>query len=161
MLNTQISPDVAALVATLIASKSGDIISYDDLTKSVGRDVKVHRWLALRALDVAARDHGAVFANERGKGYVRLDPSQAHSLGHTARARVRRTTRKAAKTIRYALQRQNDIDPETARKTNAELSVLGLLEHISGNKYVVPNDVHETRAEPVAITAQRVIEQMK
>lgn len=161
MLNTQISPDVSALVELFTETKPGDVISYEAMTRQIGRDIQIHRWLALRALDVAARDHGAVFANERGKGYARLHPEDAHSIGATARGRVKRIARKAGKVIRYALQRQNDISPEANRKANAEISVLGLMEHISANKFAAPTETHDKRAEPVAIIAQRMMDQMR
>lgn len=161
MLNTQISPDVSALVELFIETKPGDVITYDAMTRQIGRSIKDHRWLALRAMDLSARDHGAVFANERGTGYVRLDPEDAHSIGATARGRVRRIARKAGKTIRYALQRQNGVSPEANRKANAEISVLGLMEHISSSKFATPTETHDKRPEPVAIVAQRMMDQMR
>jgi hypothetical protein len=162
MISTEISPDVAALVERLIDSKPGDLVSYGALTAVVGRDVRgEHRWLVLRAMDVAARDHGAIFGNERGKGYVRLAAEDAHTIGSTARSAIKRKARKAGKLIRFATSRQNSLSPDAARKANAELSVLGLLEHLSRDKNAAPQEVHERRPEPVAIVGQRLMEAMR
>lgn len=162
MISTEISPDVAALVERLIDSKPGDLVSYDDLAATIGRDVRgEHRWLVLRAREIANRDHGAIFGNERGKGYVRLAPEEAHSLGSTARSAIRRKARKASKMIRAAVSRQNSLPPEAARKSNAELSVLGLVEHLSRDRCASPAPIHERRPEPVAIVAQRLLEAMR
>lgn len=157
MISTEISPDVAALVERLIDSKPGDLVPYTDLAATIGRDVRgEHRWLVLRAIDIAARDHGAIFGNERGKGYVRIAPADAHTLGATARTGIRRKARKAGKFIRYATSRQNDLPAESVRKQNAELSVLGLIEHVSSDKRAKPAEAHDTRPEPVAIVARRL-----
>lgn len=161
MISTQISPDVAALVGRLITSKPGDDVVYADLNTAVGRDVvKTARYLVLRALDVAARDHGAVFANIKGVGYRRLAPEDAHTLGATARESIRRKSRKARKRILSATSRVNHLDAESARKTNAELSVLGVIEHVTHTKSARPVASHETAAEPVAITMQRLLREM-
>lgn len=159
MLNTEISPDVAALVDTLKGVSPGSMVSYADLSAVVGRDLrKTHRWLLLRAITVAARDHGAVFANERGVGYARLTTEQLSDVGATARGRIRRTARLGAKRMRFGLSRANDVPPEAQRKINAELSALSLIEHISGDKASAPTPAHDVRAEPVAIAAKRMLE---
>lgn len=158
MISTEISPDIAALVERLIDSKPGAAISYAELDKVIGRRVQSHYWMVLRAKDIAARDHGAIFGTIRGEGLTRLAPDEAHQIGHTARSRVKRMARKAAKTIRYAVSRQNELAEDATRKINAELSVLGLLEHLSRDGMASPQDVHNRRAEPVAVVGRRLIE---
>jgi len=158
MINTQISPDVAALVEVLTACLPGGKVTYDQLDAAIGRSVRQHYWLVVRARDVAARDYGAVFGSERGVGLVRLTADEAHTVGSTARARIKRGARKAGKVIRYALSRQNNVSPEATRKANAELSVLSLLEHLARDKSAKPTEAHDTRPEPVAIVGRRLLE---
>lgn len=156
MINTEISPDVAALVETLCAVSPGDTITYAALSSVIGRDVCHVRHLLNSAQRIAAREHGAVFGNDRGVGYKRLTTAQLPHVGSWARSKVRRSARKAAKLIRYGSDRANALEPETQRKLNAELSALALIEHIAGDKAASPAPVHDQRAEPVAVTARRL-----
>lgn len=161
MISTQISPDVAALVTRLIDSKPGDEIAYHQLSKVVGRDVaKTDRWLIQRAIEVAARDHGAIFGNIRGVGYQRLSADQAHMLGATSRTSIRRKAKRTIKRIVSAVSRVNQMNPEAARKANAEISTLGVLEHISRDKVAAPAATHDDAPEPVAIAMQRMLRNM-
>jgi len=156
MISTEISPDVAALVTVLRSVSPGASITYSVLSAALGRDVTQCRYLLVSAQRIAAREYGAVFASERRVGYVRLTTDQLPGVGSTARTRVRRTARKAAKLIRFGADRANVIEPEAQRKMNAELSSLALIEHIATDKAATPVPAHDTRAEPVAVTARRL-----
>lgn len=157
MISTEISADVAALVDALKSVPVGSTISYAEMTAAIGRKITDHRHLIHSALRIVARDHGAVFANDRGAGYTRLDTASLPNVGVAARGRIRRKARSAAKTIKYGMSRANDVSPETQRKVNAELSVLGLVEHLSRDDKAEPADAHSLRPEPVAIVAQRLL----
>jgi hypothetical protein len=156
LLNTEISPDVAALVDVLRETSPGATVSYADLTKAIGRDIREVQWLMNSAQRIAAREHGAIFANERTVGYTRLTTDQLPDVGSTARGKVQRASRKAAKFIRYGADRANDVRPETQRKINAEISALALIEHVAADKAAEPVKAHDTRPEPVALTARRL-----
>jgi hypothetical protein len=156
MLNTEISPDVAALVDVLQATSPGQTATYLTLSEAIGRDVRACRYLITSARRIAAREHGAVFANEMLKGYTRLTTEQLSGVGATARARVRRTSRTASRYIRQGADRANDVEPTAQRRINAELSVLGLIEHVASDKIAAPSPAHDTHPEPVAIVARRL-----
>ena len=156
MISSEISPDVGALVAALADVSPGATISYAALSEVIGRDVTQVRYLLHSAQRIASREHGAVFANERGVGYVRLTTEQLAGVGSTARSRVRRAARKASKVIKQGFDRANDMPPEVGRKLNAELSALALIEHVATDKAAAPVDAHNVRPEPVAITARRL-----
>jgi hypothetical protein len=161
MIVTEISPDTRALANRLLAVPLGGAISYADLSAAIGRDVRTEntRYLIYGAMRVTQREAGAIFANDRGKGYVRLSPDDAHKVGNTARSRVRRIARHATKQISAALARANAVAPESQRKANAELSALGLLEHVAKDRHVVPAETDEAPT-PVAITARRFLERI-
>lgn len=158
MISTEISPDVAALVEALSAVTPGQTITYADLSKTIGRDIQAFRWLVLGAQKIAARDHGAVFANEHRVGYRRLLADELHTVGHTARSAVRRKVRKAGKMIRYGASRANDVSAEAGRKMNAELSALALLEYAAKDTVAAPVKAHDEKPEPIGITARRMID---
>jgi hypothetical protein len=158
MISTEISPDVGALVAALQGVSPGATISYAALSEVIGRDITAVRYLLHSAQRIAAREHGAVFSNNRGVGYTRLTTDQLSGVGSTARSRVRRAAHKASKVIRQGFDRANDIAPEVGRKLNAELSALALIEHVASDKSATPVPAHDTRAEPVAVTARRLFQ---
>lgn len=158
MLSTEISPDVAAIVEVLRAASPGQTVTYAEISKAIGRDVLADRYLLTSARRIAARDHGAVFGNEMRVGYTRLTVDQLPDVGSTARAHIRRSSRKAAKFIRYGTDRANDVAPETGRKINAEISALALIEHVASDKAATPVKEHDQRPEPVAITARRLFQ---
>lgn len=160
MLSTEISPDVAALVETLREVSPGAVVTYASLSEAIGRDVRKDRWLITSAQRIAAREHGAVFGNERNVGYRRLEVDQLPDVGSTARARVRIASRKAARFIRYGADRANDVRPETQRKINAEISALALIEHVATDKAAAPVKAHDTRPEPVAVSARRLFPEL-
>ena len=156
MISTEISPDVAALVEALRGVSPGQTITYAALSEAIGRDVTEHRHLLASAQRIAAREHGAVFGNERSVGYTRLTIDQLPGVASTARARIRRTSRIAAKRLTQGAARTNDMPPDVQRKLNAEISSLALLEHIASDKAATPAPVHDQRPEPVAISARRL-----
>ena len=157
MISTEISPTVRALVDALVSVSPGELITYRALSAAIGQDVREVSHLLLRARDIAGRDHGALYGTERGVGYVRLTTEQLPGVGATLRASVRRRTRRVSSRLSMAASRVNDMPAETARKINAELSVLGLLNHLSGDKRAEPAAAHDHRPEPVAITARRLL----
>jgi len=156
MISTEISPDVSALAEALRRVSPGSLITFDALSKTIGRDITRCRHLLVSARRIAARDYGAVFGSERGAGYVRLTINQLPGIGSTARTRVRRVARMGAKFIRFGADRANIVEPETQRKLNSELSSLALIEHIATDKAATPVPAHDTRVEPVAVTARRL-----
>lgn len=160
MISTEISPDVAALVEALQAVSPGATITYAELSKVIGRDVRDVRYIVHSAQRIVARDHGAVFGNERKIGYTRLTTDQLPHVGSTARSRVRRSARKASRLIRYGSDRANIIEPEMQRRLNAELSSLALIEHVATDKAAAPVPAHDTRPEPVAVTARRLFKEI-
>jgi hypothetical protein len=157
MISTEISPDVAALVELLRGVPLGGTIRYASLSAVIGRDVRRHRHLIESARHVAERDHGAIFGNEINIGYTRLTAEQLPGLGSTARRRIRRASRKARKTINYALESANDVPPTIQRKLNSEISVLNLLEHLAADRMATPVEAHATRPEPITTTGRRLL----
>lgn len=156
MLNTEISPDVAALVETLRAVSPGEKIAYDDLSAAIGRDVRKVRHLIDSARRIAQRDYGAVFANEMGFGYARLTTDQLPDVGATARRRIRSTARRGLKALLQGAKGANDISPVAQRKINAEISALAITEYVAGEKAAAPVPQHDQRPEPIAVIARRL-----
>jgi len=151
---TQNAAEVRALANALMDVPVGETIGYDVLNAAIGRDIRSRRYLVLRALQMVNTESGALFSAVRGIGYRRLPVSEAADVGQSARNRIRRTSRRARKHIGNAIDKANDLSADLMRKVNAELSALGLIEHISRDKAVAEMQ-DENRVMPVAIAADK------
>lgn len=127
--------DVRAIVECLLKAPVGEIATHEAINASVGRDVRASApWLVQRALNRAAQQHGAVFANVRGVGYRRLPPEAAPDLGAHARRRVRRTCRTAIRRMEAAISGANDLPADVVARVNRERAQIGLLAHLSTDR---------------------------
>ena len=156
MLNIEISPDVQALVDTLRTVMAGEPITYDRLSASIGRDVRQSRYLLSSARRILVRE-GILFGTESGKGLARLRADQIAHIGHTTRKKIGRASRVAVKKMSIATRKTNNMSPEDMKKANAEISVLGVMIHLSADRAASPVEAHAKTPEPIAITAQRLL----
>jgi len=154
MIASDLSAD-ARRAADLFASiPRGDVVSLDALSAAIGRDAKRCRHILYRAMRVAERESGAVFASERGIGYRRLAPDEIVKIGQTARSRIRSSARRGRRSIQAGIAGANDISPNSQRQVSAELSALGLLEHIARDRSLPPIPEDDSRPLSVAATAK-------
>ena len=160
MINTEISTEVKAILDLLLKTQIGQTVTYTEISEAIGREIKAYRWVALRALDIAARDHGILFGNVKGAGYVRLSSDQLASVGHTARHHIARKAKKAQRNLSRASEAQN-LSPTVALKVNAEISSLGLIREMSKDRYAEPPANAPEHPEPVAIVARRFVDKLK
>jgi hypothetical protein len=156
----EISPDTRALASRLAQVPHGETVPYAELSAAIGRDVRLCRHLIYSAFNLVRKEVGAVFGVVRGEGYQRLTVDQVPHIGSTARRHIRRTARQASKRISASLAKANDVPNEVRLKANTELSVLGLVEHMSRDKNVKPSDDMNTAPQPVAIAAKAFLERI-
>jgi hypothetical protein len=131
----QIRPDSdsEAIARLLSALAVGEEVSYHDLTAAIGRDVQtVARAAMERARYRLERDERRVFGVVLGIGLRRLNDREIVATSDKARAHIRRTSRRAARTVLcsdYAA-----LPREDQTKHNTALSVFGILEQMAGDK---------------------------
>ena len=155
MLVTELSAETRAVADLLAATPVDAGVTMAELSQAIGRDITKCRHVIAAARRVAMRESGAVFSSERGVGYRRLSPDRASLvLGPGARKHIRRTARHAQRGLIAATSRSNDLPPETQRRISAEISVLGLVEHLSRDKVMVPADDASLKPMPVAVAAK-------
>lgn len=142
MIITDISPKVRALADRLAVVPVGESISFAALSGVAGEDITIRRHLLHSAIRIVQRESGAIFTNERGKGYRRLTAESIPGIGVYARARIRSTARRGSRAITDGLQFQNDVPEPIKLRATAELAALGLVEHLSRDRAVAQ------RAEP-------------
>jgi hypothetical protein len=124
----------SAQLARLLASLAvGDEILYSQLSAAISRDVQNE---ARHALDHARRrllrDEQRVFDVLRDIGLRRLNDREIVQTSDRARAHIRRTARKAARTVLCANYEALDRDMQT--KHNVALSVLAVTEIMAAEK---------------------------
>ncbi|MEX3859610.1 hypothetical protein AB3X94_37100 [Paraburkholderia sp. BR10923] len=121
------------LMRVLAQLAVGDEIRYAVLSEKIGRDVQGE---ARHCLDTARRrllrDERRVFDVVRDIGLRRLNDCEIVRTADRARAHIRRTARKAARTVLCADYAA--LDRETQVRHNVALSVLAVTEIMAGEK---------------------------
>lgn len=154
-----LSAECRALADLFAAAPVGGTVTYAAMSHAIGRSIADRRYLALRAMQVATRETGAIFGSVRGTGYMRLKPQDAHMLGAHARGRIRRSAKRAADAITAAVQAANDMPDDAKRRAYAEVNAMALVRHITTDKQVSAAST-EAKAEPVGVVMRRFAQQI-
>ena len=92
----ELSADAKILRSVLEEAKVGDTITYDEMSKAIGRDVREFARSALgTARQGVLREKKFVFGVEATVGFVRLNDSQIVSSSESDRRRLQRTAKKS------------------------------------------------------------------
>lgn len=156
---SQVNADLRTLTDLLCVASVGDVVSYADMSAAIGSDIRIRPWLVPRAVVLANRDQGALFACINGIGQKRLSAAEAHLLGHAVRRRIGRASRRTAKLITRGMEVANDIPAEAKRKAYAELNTLGLLAHISRDR-VTAATASDDKPMPIAQVMRATMAQL-
>lgn len=124
------STDSKTLAAVLAAATVGQIISYDELSKAIGRTVTASKLSTAR--HIVQREQRIVFGAVAGVGLKRLSDAEIVDLSDSARDHLRRTTRKTAKKLHCVDYDAMPKDKQT--KHNTALSMLGVIGELSTEK---------------------------
>lgn len=154
-----LSTETRVLADLFAAAPIGGTVTWEEMSRAIGRNIMDRRYLALRAMAVANSECGAIFGNVLRVGYQRLPPQDAHILGSHMRGRIRRGAKRTSDTIIAAVQSSNDMPDEAKRKAYAEVNALGLLRMIATDRHVAAA-TPEPKPEPVAITMRRLAQQI-
>lgn len=155
MLHTELSADARTLADMLIACPIEDVITHDAMSSAIGRDVTLCRHVLATARRVALREVGAFFTAERSVGLRRVSAERATEIiGPNARKHIRKTAGKARRSLIAATETANDLPDDAMRRRAAEISALGLLEHISRDAPLRKATENTLKPLPVAVTAR-------
>ena len=99
-MNFEKSADTKILESVLAEAKVGDLITYETMSKAIGRDVREHALPSLRsARQGILRTKNMVFGVETGVGYLRLDDSQIVDSLESDRRRIKRAANRSLKKL--------------------------------------------------------------
>jgi hypothetical protein len=161
MIQTELSADTRAIANLLGACPVGSTMTHGAMSAAIGRDILRHRHILQAARRVAQRENGAVFVSERRVGLRRLSAERAtETVGTTARKHIRRTAGRARKTLLAATNGANDLPADAQRRLAAEVSTLGLMEHLARDVMTQPKPDAPTKPQPVAMTAREMLTRM-
>jgi len=90
-----LSVDAQALARVLGESPVGEVVTYDALSKAIGRDVRSARGLLYTAVRTVMRDSNAVFAAVRGVGLKRLESTEIVSVATQTVRHIRKASGRA------------------------------------------------------------------
>lgn len=153
------SPEVRALYDLLVAVPYGGTVTLEAMSEAVGRNISSCRYIIYDAMRILEKESGAIFTCLRNVGYERLPPEDAHRLGYAVRSRIRRSSRRAYQTIAAAIQTSNSISDESVRRAMAEISTLGLIEHLSREASVKSEQKNNPNVTSISVpeTARRLL----
>lgn len=94
------STDSRVLEMMLSELEVGQMLTYDDLSKAIRKDVRLAARAALQtARDALLRDRKMVFGVEQGKGVVRLNDEQIVESSEADRMRLNRAANRAIRKL--------------------------------------------------------------
>ena len=153
---TDTAPEIAVIVALLGDCPIGGTVTKKQLSDAIGFDIERARYLVYAALRIINADAGALFGTVRGVGYQRLRTDEIKDVGATARRVIRRKTRLAQKQMTAAAGQSNSVTPDERREIMREISVLGMIEHMSQDKNRDAIMVDGQNPVPYAIASQQM-----
>lgn len=144
-------PDTAVIEKMLRDCDVGNVVSYDDLTKRLGRDVRVHCWNYVRSAIGKLKRDGFEFVAVRNVGYQRLTEAEKISIkAHSAAKSGQRRFRSVTRTIERVDFSQLDAEHRQAAITlGAQAGAVELMTSASGTKRIEAATSKETQVPPV------------
>ena len=93
------SADTKIIETVLKEAKVGEVITYDAMSKALGRDVRSHAQGAMQTARKTMLDGGIVFGTERNVGLIRLNDVQIVDSTEDDRKRVQRIGKRSLKKL--------------------------------------------------------------
>lgn len=129
------SADVRLVVEHMKKVSPGDTVTYQELTRLIGRDVTVHRHICDSARRILLREHNAVFRAVMNEGFRRLEDSQVVDV--VTVERKQRIRKQAASAIReISSVNYQRLDKDRQLRHNTGLAMFGALIQATGRASV-------------------------
>jgi len=123
----RISVDADILYRRLAETSPGDVVTYDELSAEIGRDVQSEaRGLLNTARNKALREDRAVFGVRRGVGLERLGDVGVVETATESRGRIRRMSRRAARRL-SCVDDFDNLPQEKKTEHNVAVSMFGAI----------------------------------
>lgn len=121
------STETMLLVERIRALGVGDVLSYADMSKAIGRNVQTEsRHNLVSACRILNREEGYLVVAVRNVGVKRLPPSEFHTIAQASIKSIGRKARRTGRRIRFASE-DAEMDHDTQVRTIASLSALNAI----------------------------------
>lgn len=155
---TAISVQVRSLCDLLQTAMVGETITFDDMNRQLGINIKHYRYVLEQARQKLLEEQGIRFDSVFAKGLKRMHIDDLVGVSDRTIKKLRRGARTANKRIDQQLSRANDVDDATRFALNSRRSLLGTIEAIASKKTVdAIQKIDDTRVVPFG----RVLEALK
>lgn len=130
-MNFEKSADTKILESVLSEAKVGDMVTYDVLSKAIGRDVRQFALPSLRsARQGLLNSKGMVFGVETNVGYKRLDDSEIVDSTESDRRRLKRAANRSIKKL--SVVAFDNLTLEQKKKHTVASAQMGAIAMFSG-----------------------------
>ncbi len=128
----ELSAEISALTGLLMALSVDSVLTYQQASAAIGRNVQTSaRFALMRAREEAEKEGGHLFATVSGKGIKKLPAGSAYTIGQESMRRIRRTAKRGVD--RLSRVRGNMSEQEQGRIT-AYASMLGAVSLVAGSQ---------------------------
>ena len=148
------SADSKTLASVLNECEVGDVITYDVLNKSIGRDVRSDAKSAMIcARKLVQRESQMVFDAVASIGFKRLSDDEIVDLSDKTRDQLRRATRRTV--VKLHCVSYEEMSKEKQTKHNTALSMFGVIGELATEKSIarLQRAVESTQSLPTAKAA--------
>jgi len=140
------SVDTKVLEQVLAEANVGQMVTYEELSKAIGRDVRQFALPSLRsARHGLLKSKNMVFGVEAGVGYRRLDDSQIVDSTVSDRAKMKRAANRSIKKL--SVVNFDALPPEKKRQHTVASAQMGAIAMFSGKSATkkIETAVNETK----------------
>ena len=146
-MNFEKSADTKILESALSEAKVGDLITYEALSRAIGRDVRQFALPSLRsARHGLLKSKNMVFGVETGVGYRRLDDSQIVDSTEADRQKLKRAANRSIRKL--GVVNFDNLPPEKKKQHTVAAAQMGAIAMFSSKSTTkkIASNVNESKA---------------
>jgi hypothetical protein len=147
------SADTKVIEDLLRQVEVGESITYETISKAIGRDVRVYARPALQSARDSLIKEDFVFDTEIGTGLVRLDSAGIVDSIELDRKKLHRRAKKTL--LKLSIAKYDELDDETKRRhvaMSAQMGALAMFSNKSASKKIESRVNAETKVLPIGET---------
>ncbi|HUU86120.1 MAG TPA: hypothetical protein VMX17_00035 [Candidatus Glassbacteria bacterium] len=160
MSNFILSIETKQLLERLIKTKVGELVTYKEMTKIVGRDIrKEGSSIMYSARRKAVNDCQIVFITVTNKGIKRASDEEIANSGSSVIHKIRRTSHKGKKVL-HCVENFGSLTNESKIHHNASASFLGAIDLMTRPKKIIALE-EKVKEESNSINVMKTLELFK
>lgn len=150
----QLSSDAMVLRSLLQEAKIGDTVTYEAMSKAIGRDVRVHAAGAMRtAMKQLLSESRYVFACVTNEGYIRMDDSQIVDSMESDRKKIARAAGRSIKKLECVdYKNLDDAKKREHVAASAQIGAIQMFSKASATKRIASAVKTDTTVLPIGET---------